>query len=123
MIAVPRITDADVYDKAVLNTTMDICQMLGSFLTNYALKTILKNVELYSNWRIGCPNNPGNFTVTDFGGIESFIPELLKPFVIPSKFKIEITVSAIVEGFDPTPKNISYMQALGRNYGSYFGKK
>lgn len=97
--------------------------MLGSFLTNYALKVILTNVELFSDWRVACPNNPGNFTVTNFGGIESFIPELLKPFVIPSKFKIEITIKALVEGFDGTCQEIAYMQALGINYGSYFGKK
>ena len=98
-----------------------MCQMMGSFLTNYILKTVLANVEQYSTWRLACPINAGSYTVTNFGGIESFIPDLLKPFLIPAKFQIEIIIDANVEGWNGT-QNIGYIKSLGSFTGG-FGKK
>ena len=104
------------YQKTIFNTTLNMCELLNSVLTNFAMKAILSNVERFSDYKLICPFRSGKFEVVNYPGIDAIIPKLLEPFVVPSRFRTIISIDAEVLG-KWRPIRIAYMKAEGVNTG------
>lgn len=93
-----------------------MCELLNSVLTNFVMKAILSNIERFSNYKLLCPFHSGRFEVVNYPGVDALVPKLLEPFIIPSKFRMIISIEADVLGKSKHIR-VAYMKTEGINTG------
>lgn len=54
------------FNKVFFNGTFDTCDVENAMKTNFILKTVVENLEEYSNYRFKCPQKAGIYHLTNF---------------------------------------------------------